>query len=199
MKQKTVLETQVEEAAVQAGGLLRSRFGLWVLAGISFVESALLVPIITDPFLVAYILANRSSAYKGVIVTLVSSVAGGIFAYAIAFLFYEYIAANYLQGSVGEQFNTIVAAFNDGVFWVTLAGAITPIPYTLVALGAGFLKANIFLFLLASLLGRGARYLFVGYLTHRFGGRALAIARRNLILVSALFFGFALFYFLFLH
>lgn len=199
MKQKTVLETQVEEAAVQAGGLLRSRFGLWVLAGISFVESALLVPIITDPFLVAYILANRSSAYKGVIVTLVSSVAGGIFAYAIAFLFYEYIAANYLQGSVGEQFNTIVNTFNDGVFWVTLAGAITPIPYTLVALGAGFLKANIFLFLLASLLGRGARYLFVGYLTHRFGGRALAIARRNLILVSALFFGFALFYFLFLH
>jgi len=75
---KNALETQIEDAAVQAGGLLRSQYGLWALAGISFIESALPVPIITDPFLIAYILADKKSVYKGVVVTLVASILGGV-------------------------------------------------------------------------------------------------------------------------
>jgi len=98
---KTAIETHVEEVTVQAGGLLRSKYGLWALGGISFLESALLVPIITDPFLVAYILADKKSVYKGVLVTLLGSILGGVFAYAIAFLFYEFIADRYLVGVVG--------------------------------------------------------------------------------------------------
>jgi membrane protein YqaA with SNARE-associated domain len=199
MEQKTALETQVEEAAVQAGGLLRSRFGLWAIAGISFVESALLVPIITDPFMVAYILANRARAVRGVVVTTASSLAGGLFAYAFAFLFYEYIAAQYLNGSLQNEFDVIVTGFQEGVFWVTLAGAVTPIPYTLVAFGAGFTEASVLLFLLASLIGRGGRYALVGYLTYHFGERALAIARRNLIFASVVILVLALIYFFVLH
>jgi membrane protein YqaA with SNARE-associated domain len=145
--EKLTIETHVEEAAQQAGGLLRSRYGLWALAGLSFVESALLVPIITDPFLIAYILADKKSVYKGVFVTLASSVLGGIFAYTLAFSFYEFIAQEYLVGSIGEQFYSIVDTLQGGVFVVTLLGAVTPIPYTLVALGAGFVEGNLLLFI----------------------------------------------------
>ena len=197
MNPKLTIETQVEEAAVQAGGLLRSRFGLWAIAGISFIESALLVPVVTDPFMAAYILANKGSAVKGVAVTLAASVVGGLFAYALAFLFYEYIVAEYLSGSVGAQFYEITEEFKHGVFWVTLAGAVTPVPYTLVALGAGFMKANILLFLLATIIGRGGRYILVGYLTHRYGEQALAIARRHMLLASAVLFMAAVIYFVF--
>lgn len=199
MESKFAIETHVEEAAVQAGGLLRSRYGLWAIAGISFLESALLVPLITDPFLVAYILANKDRMYKGVIVTTLASVAGGLFAYAIAFLFYEFIIDQYLTGSLGEQFYSIVESFKGGVFWITLAGAVTPIPYTLVGLGAGFMKASIFMFLLASAIGRGGRYLLVGFLTYYFGDRALAIARKNMFLVSIVFFVAAVVYLAFFH
>ena len=188
------IESQVEEAAQQATGFLRSRFGLWALAGISFVESALPIPIVTDPFMVAYILANKASTVRAVFVTLLASLLGGLFAYAIAFLFYEFIVASYLHGAVGEQFYAVIDEFQKGVFWVTIAGAVTPIPYTLVALGAGFMKANPLVFIAGTLVGRGGRYVLVGYLTHRFGERALAIARRHLLLVSALFFLGALVY-----
>jgi membrane protein YqaA with SNARE-associated domain len=199
MEQKTVLETRVEDAAVQAGGLLRSRYGLWAVAGISFLESALLLPIITDPFLVAYILANKDRVYKGIVVTTVASIAGGLFSYAIAFLFYEYVIDQYLTGVLAEQFFTIVESFNDGVFWITLAGAVTPIPYTLVSLGAGFMKASLMTFLLASLIGRGGRYLLVGLLTYYFGEKALLIARRNILFISAVFFIAVVVYFVFFH
>lgn len=190
------IESQVEEAAVQAKGFLQSRFGLWALGGISFVESALPVPIVTDPFLVAYILANKAAAVRGVVVTTLLSLIGGLFAYAIAFLFYEFIVATYLHGAVGEQFYAVVDEFQKGVFWVTIAGAVTPIPYTLVALGAGFMKANPLMFILGTIVGRGGRYILVGYLTHRFGEQALAIARKHLLVVSLVFFAVAALYLL---
>lgn len=196
---KFAIETKVEGAAVQARGLLRSRYGLWAVAGISFIESALVVPLITDPFLVAYILTNKTKAYTGVLVTTVASVAGGLFAYAIAFLFYEFIVEQYLTGPLGEQFFVIVESFKGGVFWITLAGAVTPIPYTLVALGAGFMKASLLIFIVASVLGRGGRYALVGFLTYRYGERALEMARRNMILASAVLFAGAFIYFFVLH
>lgn len=181
---KTTIETHVEEATVQAGGLLRSKYGLWALGGVSFIESALLVPIITDPFLVAYILADKKSAYKGVLVTLIGSILGGVLAYTIAFLFYEFITDRYLVGVVGEQFYVIVDRLKEGTFIISLLGAVTPIPYTLVAMGVGFVKGNFFWFLLASVLGRGARYAIVGVITYMFGEQALIIARRRVMLVT---------------
>jgi len=55
------------------------------------------------------------------------------------------------------------------------------------------------MFLLASVIGRGGRYLLVGLLTYYFGERALAIARRNMLVVSILFFVAAVLYFVFFH
>lgn len=182
--EKTQLEEKVEDVAVKAGGILRSRYGLWALGAISFVESALVVPVITDPFLVAYILADKAAALRGVLVTTVTSVIGGVFAYAIAFLFYEFLAAQYLGGHVGEQFYAIAEEFNEGTLVITLLGAITPIPYTIVAMAAGFVRADLFIFIFGSLVGRGFRYALVGWLTYKYGERALAIARRQLFFVS---------------
>jgi len=183
---KLSIESQVEEAAQQAGGLLRSRYGLWVLACLSFAESALPVPIITDPFLIAYILADKKSVYKGVFVTLCASVLGGIFAYTLAFSFYEFIADRYFVGVIGEQFFAIVDQLQEGTFVVTLLGAITPIPYTLVALGAGFVKGSLILFIIASIIGRGGRYILVGWVTYMFGEKAIDIIRRRLLFISLL-------------
>lgn len=198
-EQKNKIENQVEEAAQQAGGILRSRFGLWALALLSFIESALLIPMVIDPFMVAYILANKKSMWRGVIVTTIFSILGAVVAYFMALFFYEYIAEQYLTGAVADEFSVIVEAFQEGVFWITLVGAVTPIPYTLVALGAGFTEASLLIFLAASLLGRGGRFLFVGYLTEAYGDRALAIARRNIFTASVIVVGLAIFYLFFLH
>ena len=193
------IEQQVEDAAAKAQGLLRSRYGLWALGVISFFESALPVPIITDPFLVAYILADKHKASVAVIVATLSSVLGGIFAYAVAFSFYEFIAAQYLNGSMGEQFYLFAEELKNGTFVLTILGAVTPVPYTVVAMAAGFVKGNVLVFFAASCVGRGFRYSVVGWLTHRFGQRALEIARRQLLLVTIICFVGAFLYFYIKH
>lgn len=193
--QKTPFETQVEDAAQKAGGLLRSRYGLWTLGFISFVESALPAPLVTDPFLVAYVLVKRAAVWRGLIVTLLTSVLGGLFAYAAAFWFYDTLAAPYLQGAAAEQFFSIAERFQEGTFLMTILGAVTPIPYTFVALAAGFVKADVLAFIAASLLGRGFRYGVLAWLSYRYGQQALALARRQLLLVSVLLFAVAIIYF----
>ena len=71
-----------------------------------------------------------------------------------------------------------------GVFWFTLMGAFTPVPYTLVGMAAGFVKANLAVFIVASVVGRSIRYAIVGYLIYYYGEQALQIAQRRIWLAS---------------
>lgn len=171
------VDRQITAAAKQAGGFFRTRYGLWLLGMISFVESALVVPIITDPFLVVYLLSNQGRLWAGVVVTTLASAAGGIVAYATAVAAFDYVAARFFSESGLVEFNTIAAQLDAGTFLITLLGAVTPIPYTLVALAAGFVQANFVVFVLATLLGRGFRYGVVGYITARYGQQALSLIR----------------------
>lgn len=196
---KAPFEDQVEEAAEKAGGLLRSRFGLWALGAISFAESALPVPFITDPFLVAYVLADKQAVWRGLMVTVATSVLGGICAYALAFLFYDFLASQFITGKLAEQFAWIAKEFDKGTFVITILGAVTPVPYTLVAMAAGFMKANIPVFIFASIVGRFVRYAIVAWLTYKYGQQALDIAKGHILWASIACFVLAFVYFYFLH
>lgn len=198
MDTEVVVKGKVEEVTVRTGKALRSRYSLWILAGVSFVESALPVPMVTDPFLMAYILADKTKTKRAIFVTTAASLIGGLFAYALAYAFFDMVVAQYLTGTIAEQFNEIVTEFNKGTFWITVAGAVTPVPYTTVAVAAGFLKAGLLTFLLASLVGRGGRYILVGALTYRFGEQAISIIKRHLLLVTITF-TFALIVYLLTH
>lgn len=178
-------EYHVREASRQAGGLLRSRYGLWFLGMVSFVESVLPAPIITDPFLIAYLLANRARVVAGVVVTLVTSLLGGLLAYVAAAYFIELLFA-FLTPAMEAEFHTVVDRFRDDTFTLAVIGAVTPIPYTLVAMAAGAINGNLALFLLGSLIGRGFRYILIAILTQRFGDRALALAERHLTFATVL-------------
>lgn len=159
--------------------LLRSRVGLWVIGIISFVESALLVPIITDPFMVVYILADRTKAFWAIIVTTATSVAGGVTAYFMAYFFSEFVMSFFSPATL-EYFAVLAEQARAETFVLSILGAITPVPYTLVGLAVGFVKGDLILFVVASVLGRGLRYAVVGYLTYKFGVHAMEHIRRHL-------------------
>ena len=181
---RTRIETHIERAALHTGGVMQSPYGLWGIALISFVESALVLPIITDPFLVVYILANRTKTVQGIVVTTTASVVGGVVAYVMAVAFFEFIASYYLTGSNETLFYEIASDFRDNTLILTLLGALTPIPYTLVALVVGFVKGSLLVFIVGSVLGRGFRYAVVGYFTYRFGEGALRFARQRIALFT---------------
>lgn len=192
------ITTNIERAASSTSGFFRTKYGIWFLATVSFLESAFPIPLVTDPFLVAYILAERLKWVRAVIVTTLASVLGGVAAYLMAAGFYEVLSRFALSPDMEAEFTTITTVIQEGVFWFTLAGAFTPVPYTIIGLAAGFTKANILMFIAASIIGRGLRYALVGWLTKQFGKQALAVARRRILLVSLLGVGLGLIY-LYLH
>lgn len=176
---ETILTEVVEQVPHPIMKLFKSKAGLWVVGLISFIEGALLVPIITDPFMVAYILANRSKTAWAVLVTTVASVAGGLAAYFMAYFFSE-LVLSYLSPATLETFAVMAEEARAETLMLTILGAITPIPYTLVGLAIGFVKGSLVVFILASIFGRGLRYVVVGYLTYQFGAQAMIHIKRHL-------------------
>lgn len=189
-------EKEVAGLVKKSGQLLQSKYGLWVLGAITFVDSALAFPGPVDPFLGAYIIANRSRTILALIVTTAASVLGGVMLYLFAAFFTEQILDLFSAEKVAT-FNDIVNTFDKGTFTIAFLGAFTPIPYGIVAIAAGALKGNIFMFILGSLLGRAIRYGVVAYLTYYFGARALTIAKENLTFLSIAAIGLASLYLLF--
>ena len=171
----------------KAEEILRSRSGTIIIASVSFAESALPVPLLTDPFLAAAILADRSKVVRLVLITTIASAMGGIFAYFSAAWFFESLSQLVTSGAL-EEFQNMVDSNESNTFVLTLVGAITPIPYTLVAWVAAVVKGSILAFIFASVLGRGFRYSVVGYCTYKFGPLAVSYAKRYLGLSSVLIF-----------
>lgn len=178
----TLLESEQltlqEVALTRAEKVLRSKYGLYGLGLISYVESVLPIPILTDPFLIVYILANRKKAVLAVAVSVFTSVIGGITAYYIGYLFSDMFLP-LLRGEMLAQFNTLASQVQNETFILTLLGALTPVPYTGVAVAAGFVHGNPAAFIVASLLARVLRYGLIGYLTYYFGVQCMQILKRN--------------------
>tara|TARA_B100000508_G_scaffold106241_1_gene84366 strand:- start:4521 stop:5132 length:612 start_codon:yes stop_codon:yes gene_type:complete len=179
-KVEQVLETQ---SVGWAQRVMQSRSGLFIIAMISFVESALPIPILTDPFIAAGILLNRKRTISIIILATLASVLGGLFAFASAAFFFDLIVS-YMTADMVAQFNDIIENNDGNTLVLTIVGSVTPIPYTIVAWAVAVIKGNLLVFLVASIFGRGFRYAIVGYCTYKFGPAALTYARKYLAVTS---------------
>jgi len=162
--------------------LVKSRYSAGILGLISFCESLLPLPILTDPFLVTAVLIDRERVRRMVLVTTLGSVVGGFVAFLIATFFREpFLAA--LSPDMLATINSFMLE-EQGTFLLTIVGAITPVPYTIVAWAVALSSGNPLVFILASVVGRAFRYGIVGWSTYTFGPAALKYARRSLTITS---------------
>jgi len=69
--------------------------------------------------------------------------------------------------------------------WAILIGAFTPLPYKVFALSAGVLGLDRRTFIIASLVGRGARFLTLGVLVYLFGGQVQEFIVANFGIITA--------------
>jgi membrane protein YqaA with SNARE-associated domain len=186
------LETKVDKVLQtntvgRARQVLQDRSGIKIISWVSFIEAFLPVPILTDPFLIAAILADKKNTFKLIFATTLFSVLGGVAAYLSAWYFFE-LLVNLMSNSMQTEFNDLIATNETGTFIFTIVGAITPVPYTFAAWGVAILKGNLLTFVVASIIGRGFRYLLVGYSTYRFGEKAIQYAKKYIILSSIILF-----------
>lgn len=181
--QETVDQILATNTVTKAQALLASRKGWWFIGAISCIESATPIPVVTDPFMMAAILLNRAAYLKIIILTTATSVLGGLMAYLTAYFFMD-ILLNLFSPEVAFEIARLTATTDENTFILTLIGAFTPVPYTFTAWAVGALRGDIFLFIAASILGRGGRYIIGGWLTYRFGPMAVEKAKQSIGVTS---------------
>jgi membrane protein YqaA with SNARE-associated domain len=132
----------------------------WYLAGLSFAESAFF-PIPPDVMLAPMVLARRDRAWAYALMTTLASVAGGVLGYLIGMLAFDGVEPWIQQFGYAEAYQHARDWFDQWGVWVVFLAGFTPIPYKIFTISAGVTGMAFIPFIIASLIGRGARFFLV--------------------------------------
>ena len=157
-----------------------SEWAILALAVEAFAES-IFFPIPPDPLLVLVALLQQHLAIWLAIMVTVASVAGAV-------------VGHWLGGRLGRPvldrfFSERIVDAAEGWLrrygvWATIIAAFTPIPYKVFAITAGVLDMDRRSFIIASLIGRGARFMIIGVLVMIYGERIEEFIGDNFELVT---------------
>lgn len=130
------------------------------LAGLSFAESSFF-PIPPDVMLAPMSLAKPRRAWFYAALTTLASVLGGIAGYLIGIFSFELIEPWLHKLGYWGKFEIAQTWFREWGFWAIFIAGFSPIPYKLFTISAGVISMAFFPFVIASLIGRGARFYLV--------------------------------------
>jgi membrane protein YqaA with SNARE-associated domain len=142
----------------------------WYLAGLSFAESSFF-PVPPDVMLAPMSLANPTRAWRFALLTTVTSVAGGILGYLIGLLAFDVIEPVLHGAAYFDKYLLAKQWFVDWGFWAIFLAGFSPIPYKVFTITAGVVAMTFVPFVIASLIGRGARFFLVAGLMAWGGAR----------------------------
>jgi membrane protein YqaA with SNARE-associated domain len=131
-------------------------------------------------------LARPRSAWRFAAICTVASILGGALGYLIGFAVFDQVAQPILKlYGYGSAYAAFQAKFQEYGLWIILVKGLTPIPYKIVTIAAGAARFDFALFMMASVLTRGARFFLVATLLHFFGDTVRDFIDRRLTLVTS--------------
>ena len=164
------------------------RHALAALAVVSFVESSVF-PIPPDVLLIPMILAARERAWLIATVCTVASVAGGAAGYAIGALLFDTVGRPIVEFyGYMDSFREFKARYEEWGAWIVAGAGFTPFPYKVITITSGVLHHDFGVFMIASVLSRGARFFLVALLLWHFGAPIRSFIERYLPHLTILFF-----------
>lgn len=142
---------------------------------LSFIES-FCSPILPDILLIPMSIAQPEKALYYSFLVVIASLFGGIIGYFIGQklglpVFKKIVPLKHI-----EKLRLWTEKYGA---WAVFLGAVSPIPYKVVCIGAGVFKLNFTLFLIFSFLGRAKRFLIIGLLFHFYGKEAAELINRH--------------------
>lgn len=140
---------------------------LFILA---FAESSFF-PIPPDVLLIALCLGQPKKAFRYALICTVGSVLGAMLGYGIGLGAWDGAMKDWFIPTVFSQdaFNSVGEMYDQWNFWAVFTAGFTPIPYKIFTIAAGVFNINFLMFILASVIGRGARFFLVSFLIWKFG------------------------------
>jgi len=169
-------------------GWADTKYGVPALAIVSFAESSFF-PVPPDPLLMALSLGKPKRAFWYALVCSVMSVLGGIFGYFIGWALWGLMSSFFLTYVFSpEAFDFVRVQYEQNAFLTILGAAITPIPYKVFTVTAGVFHINLLYLILASAIGRSARFFLEAGLVYFFGEKIRNFIDKYFNLLVTLFF-----------
>lgn len=143
---------------------------MWALFIIAFMESSFF-PVPPDVLLIALAVAMPKKSMRFAAVCAAGSVLGGMFGYFIGYELMDIVGRPIINFyNAQEYWLKVEEAYRGPVgVWFLVAAAFTPIPYKVATIAAGATLMPFLPFVIASAVGRAARFFLVAGLIYRFG------------------------------
>lgn len=139
----------------------RHRLAPFYLTLMSFSE-AVFFPIPPDVMLIPMALAKTRRAWWYAGLATLGSAIGGVVGYLLGAWLFDPVVQPLIE-SLGYQmaFSKVVDWFQVYGVWIVFVAGFSPIPYKVFTLSAGMLQMMFMPFLIASIVGRGLRFVLV--------------------------------------
>ncbi len=158
----------------------RHRHAEKYLAALSCAESTFF-PIPPDVMLAPMVLAQTDKAWRFAWVTTIASVIGGMLGYALGYYAFDsFIQPLIEQWGYADKLLHAENWFAQYGVWVVFLAGFSPIPYKVFTISAGALSMAFFPFVIASAVGRGARFFLVATFM-KYGGPPMEAKLRQYI------------------
>ena len=150
----------------------------WIVFLMTVCESIFLF-IPPEVFMTPAIVANKKRAFPITLAATFGSLVGGAIAYIIGFWLFDSLGVWLIENFASmEKFELTKSLFTKYGIMIIIATAVTPIPYKLLAICAGFLQYPILVFLGVSALFRTGRFAIIGFLLWRFQEQANILVKK---------------------
>ena len=164
-------------------GFAHSEWVIVVLAAVSFTES-IVSPFPPDPILIAAAVFNPAMALVFAAVVTATSVLGALVGHWLGKRFGRPILNRFFSPS---KVSRVEALFQKYGVWAIVFAAVTPVPYKVFAVTAGAMDMSLRPFILASIIGRGARMFLWAALAIVFGEDLIALVETQGALLGGVF------------
>ncbi len=138
------------------------------LSVLSFAESSFF-PIPPDVMLAPMVIRVPNKALYFAFLCTFFSVLGGVFGYLVGYFAFDLLSEALQNSHYWSHYLQARIWFEQWGVWIILVAGFSPIPYKLFTITAGVMTQSVWLFILFSFLGRGARFFLLAGLLKHFG------------------------------
>lgn len=165
-------------------------YGAPALFLLSFAESSFF-PIPPDVLQIALSVSKPKRSFYYAAVSGLGSVLGGLAGWAIGYSLWATVGwffFAYVPGVTGENFAKVQSLYHANAFLALLGAAFTPIPFKVFTIAAGVFNVSLWVLLVASTIGRLARFMLVAAFIYLFGPGVKALLDKYFEVATLAFF-----------
>ncbi len=158
----------------------KTPYGSIALFILAFAES-IFFPVPADVLLILLVMGCSVKAFQYALICTIGSVAGALVGYSVGYFTWLQLDGSFtgfanfffdnIPGFSVSLYNSIKVLYEQWGFWVIFTAGFTPIPFKVFTITAGVFDLNLLMFLLASVIGKGARFFIVAFLIWKYGSR----------------------------